>query len=959
MILMCSVVPGYSKSGPAQPVNAGMTADGRTMTFQAPGFTDFKGGFSATIISGNATQVLSSALGTVTAAPERTTEATPYGTSKVSAVTVHFENEQVDLLFRLGQVPGVPCLLAQAGIRNVGQSPVKLVSVMPMIFQGQVTGKPSEWLVTTLDTTVHSTPPVISLGDVNSPVSVYEYGSLYRGDGTGFLFGPVGAPIAYVEAVIENSEGGRLSFTYSADMSGVQVGSGEARWGQQVALLAEPPRRALPRWAEWVGQTHRARTDKGAMSGWNSWYFHGMNITGPDLLADVDAVLQSGERLRPEVMHLDGSSLSFDATNASNEAFPEAPAFYARRIAATGARPGAILSFRGSGSSFSNASEKIRNFVSSGYTYLKISSSGLVQQQEDPVLKTSFETMREGFSALRTEAGEGTYLLLHGSRWSRATVGMVDANLRGAGSDRQSLVPSINDALRSYYLNGRWFAVDNGCYFIGTDVPNVSEIAGGWPVVRTRMSIVGLICGAAFTGDPWHQESFRTYWRNVEVMTPPAKERIEVLDLCLSNEWPRLVGHVRRDWGKMTVALLWNPGKKERVIKLDFAAAGLDPTSRYAVWSFWDNRYLGVTKGSWTTPALAESASQHLRFTDIDRRPGQPVLIGSSLHIYCGAAEIKNVKTSRSSMEIELTDAGARDGDLFVYSRPPVILKTAVGCNVTGVVQAGENAWRISLADRKRGVQQRLVLSVLLPLTRQIWFWVLIAIVVASLLFGAWRYVAWLNIQREHAMEQERVRIARDLHDDLGANLSEIAMLSDLAQENLPLEAPARGYLNDIFARAESNVRSLGEIVWAIKPVNDTLESFAGYLCKFAQDYLSLAGVRCRFDLPETLPALSMDSSRRHNMFLAAKEAIHNAVKHGSPTEVVVRIAIGGQIVVSIEDNGCGCVETSQSSGAGCGSANMRARMEQIGGKFERSSNVGRGTVVTLTLPLDSHKGRS
>ncbi len=87
--------------------------------------------------------------------------------------------------------------------------------------------------------------------------------------------------------------------------------------------------------------------------------------------------------------------------------------------------------------------------------------------------------------------------------------------------------------------------------------------------------------------------------------------------------------------------MLWNPGTSEAAITLDFARAGLDPQRRYAVWSFWDNRYLGVAKGSWTTPTLAPSASQHLCFTDLDRTPNKPVLVGSNLHIFCGGAEIR------------------------------------------------------------------------------------------------------------------------------------------------------------------------------------------------------------------------------------------------------------------------------------------------------------------------------
>jgi len=193
------------------------------------------------------------------------------------------------------------------------------------------------------------------------------------------------------------------------------------------------------------------------------------------------------------------------------------------------------------------------------------------------------------------------------------------------------------------------------------------------------------------------------------------------LDLCTAMNWPRLVGHVKRPWGDQTVALLWNPGTSERTVTLAFERAGMNPKHRYAVWSFWDNRYLGVARGSWTTPALGPTASQHLCFTDLDQSPDKPVLIGSGLHIYCGAAEIKNVSSSRGAMEIELTDAGARGGDLFIYSRRQPVWKAAEGCTVAEIASAGENVWRISLADRQSGVAQRVVLEILLPVTRQIW----------------------------------------------------------------------------------------------------------------------------------------------------------------------------------------------------------------------------------------------
>jgi signal transduction histidine kinase len=266
--------------------------------------------------------------------------------------------------------------------------------------------------------------------------------------------------------------------------------------------------------------------------------------------------------------------------------------------------------------------------------------------------------------------------------------------------------------------------------------------------------------------------------------------------------------------------------------------------------------------------------------------------------------------------------------------------------------QAGENVWRIRLRDRQHGQPQRIELAILLPITKQWWFWSMIGALVLSIVMAVWRYVALLKLRRQHALSEERTRIARDLHDDLGANLAEIAMMSDLAQEQLPLEDPVRQSLNDIFTRAETNARRLGEIVWAINPANDTLERFAGFLCKFAQDYLALARVRCRLEMPEQLPAIPLNSIQRHHLFLAAKEAVHNAVRHGKPTEITLRLAVAGaRVILTIEDDGCGFDATDHAA-AVRGLGNMRQRMEKIAGSLTCRSAPGEGTTLTFSAPL-------
>jgi len=456
------------------------------------------------------------------------------------------------------------------------------------------------------------------------------------------------------------------------------------------------------------------------------------------------------------------------------------------------------------------------------------------------------------------------------------------------------------------------------------------------------MSIVGLSCGEAITADPWHWESFRPYWRNVEVMTPPARERTEVLDLCTAHEWLRLVGHVNRPWGTMTVALLWNPSSKQQAVTLDFAKAGMNPGHRYAVWSFWDNRYLGVTQGSWTTPALGASASQHLCFTDLDQphAAGKPMLIGSGFHIYCGAAEIKRVKRRRDSLEIELTDAGARDGDLFVYSRHQPIWKEAKGCTAAEIASAGEHVWRIRLVERQFGAPQSVSLGILLPVTQQLWFWALCGVLVSSVGFAAWRYLAMLRLQRVHALEQERARIARDMHDKVGSSLTKISKLA------AKLEDPAIG------ETARRVVQVMDEIVWTVNPRNDTLESLAEYIVHFTEDFLRHAGVPYDLDVALVLPEIMLSAEVRHNIFMAVKETLNNAVKHAAPKRIWLKLSVESDyLTILVRDDGCGFDPSLQAVGAD-GLSNIRQRLQAVGGELGIESEPGKGSTITLRVKL-------
>lgn len=230
-----------------------------------------------------------------------------------------------------------------------------------------------------------------------------------------------------------------------------------------------------------------------------------------------------------------------------------------------------------------------------------------------------------------------------------------------------------------------------------------------------------------------------------------------------------------------------------------------------------------------------------------------------------------------------------------------------------------------------------------------------------ALVGGIVYYVSTQKLQRQvaalrqkEALERERARIARDLHDQLGANLTQVALLGELAEadKNQPQEVAL--YAQQISSTARETTRSLDEIVWAANPANDTLDSLITYACKYAQDYLALAGLRHRLDVPRQLPDADVPPEVRHNVFLAFKEAVNNVVKHAKASEARIGLQLNANtFTLEIEDNGQGPArENEQSARTGNGLRNMQKRMEDIHGSFSIRARTGGGMSVRLTAPL-------
>jgi ligand-binding sensor domain-containing protein/signal transduction histidine kinase len=213
-------------------------------------------------------------------------------------------------------------------------------------------------------------------------------------------------------------------------------------------------------------------------------------------------------------------------------------------------------------------------------------------------------------------------------------------------------------------------------------------------------------------------------------------------------------------------------------------------------------------------------------------------------------------------------------------------------------------------------------------------------------------------LQRQRAVQEDRARIARDIHDDLGAGLTQITLFSELLRR-----APANGvdeHVRHISETAEALTRAMDEIVWAVNPKNDTLESLISYICSFAQEYLRSAHVKCRLDIPAQLPLAPISSELRHNLYVSTKEALNNVLKHAGAAEVWIRLQLDREtFTLTIEDDGCG-MRSDEPGGAnrsrlssGHGLNNLKSRMAAVGGECRiAAGSGGRGIRIALQVPF-------
>ena len=301
-------------------------------------------------------------------------------------------------------------------------------------------------------------------------------------------------------------------------------------------------------------------------------------------------------------------------------------------------------------------------------------------------------------------------------------------------------------------------------------------------------------------------------------------------------------------------------------------------------------------------------------------------------------------------LDPDWVDAGTRRAAFYGFVPPGTYRFRVIACN-------GDGVWN------EEG--DSLALTVL-PHFWQTW-WFIATVVVGTIVVGAGvaRFVERRKSQRrlkrleqDRLLDQERTRIARDLHDTMGAKLCRISFLSEHVRRNDAVSTEVREQISSISDDSREVLQSLDEIVWAVNPQNDTLEHLASYLGQYAREYFRRTGIECDLEIPSRLPAQPLSAQSRHHLFLAVDESLANILKHSGATRVgIVMGCHGAEFEIAVSDNGtgidpgaAGLSVSAATAGFGNGLENMRQRLAALGGRCLVESGKGTGTTIRFVL---------
>jgi signal transduction histidine kinase/ligand-binding sensor domain-containing protein len=365
------------------------------------------------------------------------------------------------------------------------------------------------------------------------------------------------------------------------------------------------------------------------------------------------------------------------------------------------------------------------------------------------------------------------------------------------------------------------------------------------------------------------------------------------------------------------------------------------------------SEYLGQPTHSILTGAGNSSES--------DMSPSQTLRITAGKHriefrftgLSFEAPEQMRFRYRLEGLDSDWVEAGTRRTAFYSYLPPGHYRFRVAACNTDGIWS--DNGRELNLIV-VRHFYETLWFLATTGLTLMVLVGAIVRVVVRGKLQRRLRH-----LEQERALERERTRIARDLHDEMGAKLCRISYLSEHARQGDLPRQELNDQITSISEVSREVLHSLDEIVWAVNPKNDSLEHLASYIGQYAEEYFQMTGIRCELDIPSPLPTYPLSSQVRHHLFMAAHEALTNILKHSGATQTKISMVISEtDFRLNIADNGRGfdlaAVEALLQSPIipnGDGLINMQRRLTDIGGQSFFESTPGNGTSITFVVPLN------
>lgn len=234
------------------------------------------------------------------------------------------------------------------------------------------------------------------------------------------------------------------------------------------------------------------------------------------------------------------------------------------------------------------------------------------------------------------------------------------------------------------------------------------------------------------------------------------------------------------------------------------------------------------------------------------------------------------------------------------------------------------------------------------PFWRTWWFLSLALAAAATAGYAMHRY----RVAQLLAVERLRVRIAADLHDDIGPTLSQVSMLGELAKRSLNGgNHEVTGLIDRMAEASRDSVTAMSDIVWSIHPGTDDVPALAERMRWFACEFLSSRGIDFELEVSEAASSLPIGPEARRDLLLILKEGVHNAARHANCRKVTARLHMEGEhIRLDVADDGRGFDPAV--AGRGHGLTTMRARAEKMGGQCEIRSQTGKGTTILVSIPV-------